>query len=389
MTKTQKLIGGSTVSLLLLAITMFSMCGVKLQKLNSSADDQAFVDDAESEFADDIFDKMEMSEGDEFTDAGDSGEAFGDDPFADDLFSEDSGQQAVADADDNASDSGWDNGGWGGDDWTSDGWGDDGFATSSSETETANAMDAQGFESDDIFAEDNGSMDSSEDPFATDTAVADNSEQQADDWITPELMEKMRREVRDLETIMATQDRVADSLRQIQQMKEFQAIAQSSVEQTRELTQKDFPVDSEGSFTASGRGSDFGSFGSNATGFQLEYEQARSTLLDRQYDAAIAMFSELVVRSDAGDLADNCQYWIAEAYYAKGEYYQAAIEFEKVSAYANSNKSVDAQLMLGLALMKAGEVEQAETELSTVINFYPGKKAARKAQKYIDMIERV
>ncbi len=378
MTKTQKLIGGSTVSLLLLAITMFSMCGVKLQKLNSSADDQAFVDEADSEFSDDIFDKMEMSEGDEFAD---SGEATGDDPFADDLFGDENNAVAENTETQKSADSGWDNSGWGDDDWTSNGWGDDGFATSSSETETANAMDTQELTSEDPFAESG----SSDDPFAEEStqAVADNSEQQADDWITPELMEKMRREVRDLETIMATQDRVADSLRQIQQIEQFRAIAAESAEKTNELTQKDFPVNSQGDYTG------FDSFGDNATAFQLEYEQARSTLLAKDYDSAIAMFSELVLRSDAGDLADNCQYWIAEAYYAKGAYYQAAIEFEKVNAYVNSNKSVDAQLMLGLALMKAGETEQAETELSSVINFYPGKKAARKAQKYIDMIERV
>ena len=94
----------------------------------------------------------------------------------------------------------------------------------------------------------------------------------------------------------------------------------------------------------------------------------------------------LLAQDDRSPLADNCQYWIGEAFYAMGNYYQAIAEFQKVLPLENSNKSNDAQLMIGISLIKAGEPEVARTELNTVVNFAGNSPSAQKAMRYLKIL---
>jgi TolA-binding protein len=70
-----------------------------------------------------------------------------------------------------------------------------------------------------------------------------------------------------------------------------------------------------------------------------------------------------------------------------GRYYEAVAEFQKVYAFAKSNKTNDAQLMIGLAFLKTGEKEMARAELSMLMSFNPQSDSAKKAQKYLRMLE--
>jgi TolA-binding protein len=123
--------------------------------------------------------------------------------------------------------------------------------------------------------------------------------------------------------------------------------------------------------------------------YGASYQEALDDYYTRRYDSAIRKFAELLSRNDQHMLADNCQYWIGESYFAKGDYYQAAAEFHKVYTFMDTNKQDDAQLMIGLSFMKAGERELAVEELSALMNFSKSKETQRKAERYLRQLERV
>ncbi len=68
----------------------------------------------------------------------------------------------------------------------------------------------------------------------------------------------------------------------------------------------------------------------------------------RDYGAAVEKFPSLASAFPNGQLADNTQYWLGEAYYVTQEYDHAAAAFQRVLAnWPNSRKAPDALLKLG------------------------------------------
>ncbi len=122
---------------------------------------------------------------------------------------------------------------------------------------------------------------------------------------------------------------------------------------------------------------------------EMLYQDALDAFYARRYQQAIHRFRKLLVRGDAGELADNCQYWIGECYFAMGDYYQAIVEFEKIYMYENANKLADAQLMVGVALFKIGQMQEAKTELSMVMSLSRNRAVRAKARRYLNMMKRV
>lgn len=196
---------------------------------------------------------------------------------------------------------------------------------------------------------------------------------EAESFLTPTLFDSLNREVGDLSTIAASKTRMIDSLRSELQAVNYQKSAQEFAAETRRKNPR----------PASGRSDDAALFNSE---FGAAYQDALDDFYVRNYQRAIGKFRELVARGGDSELVDNCQYWIGEAYFAMGNYYQAIAEFQKVLPIEKSNKTNDAQLMIGLAFMKAGEAELARTELNTAINFGGNSEAAQKAMRYLQML---
>ncbi|MGH7496185.1 MAG: tetratricopeptide repeat protein [bacterium] len=191
---------------------------------------------------------------------------------------------------------------------------------------------------------------------------------EAESFLTAETFNNLQGEVNELSSISSSKTRMIDSLRAELDIVNSQKSAIGSTASTR-----------------SG-----GKIRSEADVYNTEYGMAYQDALDdfyvRNYDRAIRKFRELLARDDRSPLADNCQYWIGEAFYAMGNYYQAIAEFQKVLPLENSNKSNDAQLMIGISLIKAGEPEVARTELNTVINFAGNSASAQKAMRYLKIL---
>jgi len=117
--------------------------------------------------------------------------------------------------------------------------------------------------------------------------------------------------------------------------------------------------------------------------FQERYQEARQLYLGKKYRDAIQKFQALLDENMRHSLSDNCQYWIGESYWGLGDYQQAAIAFEKVFTFQNSNKDPDAQLKLGLCYRLLGDKERAKQEFQKLIDHYPSSEYVSLARKYL------
>ncbi|MFO1112799.1 MAG: tol-pal system protein YbgF [Rhodospirillales bacterium] len=82
-----------------------------------------------------------------------------------------------------------------------------------------------------------------------------------------------------------------------------------------------------------------------------QYARAFAQLERRQYAESAAGFSDFLKANPNDPLADNARYWLAETYYARGEYGRSAELF--LDAYEKSKtgpKAPDTLLKLGLSL---------------------------------------
>tara|TARA_Y100001970_G_scaffold271430_1_gene366665 strand:- start:3788 stop:4612 length:825 start_codon:yes stop_codon:yes gene_type:complete len=118
----------------------------------------------------------------------------------------------------------------------------------------------------------------------------------------------------------------------------------------------------------------------NAAKYKKQYMKSLGHFQNQEYDNAIQGFSELVASDATNDLADNCQYWLAECYYSKKDFKRAIGEFTKVFNYAGTDKDDDAQLKLGLSYQSMGSIQKAKEEFQRLIDYFPGSEYYPKAK---------
>lgn len=115
-----------------------------------------------------------------------------------------------------------------------------------------------------------------------------------------------------------------------------------------------------------------------------QYDLALNYFHNGEYQIAAMTFQKLLDSNPRSSLADNCQYWIGESRYAQGNYYQAIVEFEKVFMFDSTDKFDDAQIMIGLAYMKAGHTEQARVDFTWLLACYENSEYYQRALRYMD-----
>lgn len=117
--------------------------------------------------------------------------------------------------------------------------------------------------------------------------------------------------------------------------------------------------------------------------YEASYNAALELYRNKQYQQAIATFDLLIQRNPNHPLAANCQYWIGECRFAQGKFYQAIVEFNKVFAHDSGDKQDDAQLMLGLAYLKLGELNNARSEFDWLVSCYNSSEYLNSAHRYL------
>jgi tol-pal system protein YbgF len=90
------------------------------------------------------------------------------------------------------------------------------------------------------------------------------------------------------------------------------------------------------------------------------YNQGYGDLLRRDYPSAEASFHQLVETYPSDRLAGDAQYWLAESYFVRGQYKNAADAFLKgYKTYQAGQKAPDSLLGLGMSLAALGQKQAA------------------------------
>lgn len=97
-----------------------------------------------------------------------------------------------------------------------------------------------------------------------------------------------------------------------------------------------------------------------STSAQEQYDEAFSILRRGDYDRAEKALGSFVVQHKDSPLAGNAQYWLAETYYVRGKYAEAAVAFaEGYKKYPKNPKAPDNLLKLGMSLASLNQKDDA------------------------------
>lgn len=90
------------------------------------------------------------------------------------------------------------------------------------------------------------------------------------------------------------------------------------------------------------------------------YENAYAKIREAKYEEAATAFTQFIQVYPDNKLSANAQYWLAETYYVRGQFADAAKLFAKgYQAYPKSGKTPDNLLKLGLSLAQLGKKKDA------------------------------
>ena len=121
--------------------------------------------------------------------------------------------------------------------------------------------------------------------------------------------------------------------------------------------------------------------------FRDRYSKYYKHYINEDYDLAIAGFNELLAINRNHDLSENCQYWMGEAYFAKGDYAVALKTFYDVFAFPNEKKEDDSQLKIGICYIKLNDNVRAKKELQNYVDQYPQGEFVSKARSYLGQLD--
>jgi tol-pal system protein YbgF len=118
------------------------------------------------------------------------------------------------------------------------------------------------------------------------------------------------------------------------------------------------------------------------------YEAAFELLKEQQYEAAGIAFHQFLASFPNSQLADNAQYWLAEAYYVTDRFDEALVQFQIViSGYPRSRKIPDALLKIGYSNYELGHWDAARAALEQVRNDHADSTAARLADQRLKRMD--
>lgn len=106
------------------------------------------------------------------------------------------------------------------------------------------------------------------------------------------------------------------------------------------------------------------------------YDQAFSDIREAKYPQAEDKFKRFMAMYPGHNLAPNAQYWLAETYYVRGDYQQAARLFAQgYQTYPKGSKAPDSLLKLGLSLAQIGKKEDACLSFAQLKKEHPGDQS--------------
>jgi len=118
------------------------------------------------------------------------------------------------------------------------------------------------------------------------------------------------------------------------------------------------------------------------------YEAAFELLKQQRYAESGAAFEQFLASFPNSQLADNAQYWLAEAHYVLSEFDEALAQFQLViSAYPRSRKIPDALLKIGYSNYELGRWQDARDALAQVGDNFADTTYARLAEQRLKRMD--
>lgn len=118
------------------------------------------------------------------------------------------------------------------------------------------------------------------------------------------------------------------------------------------------------------------------------YQSALNQVNSSEFLKSIATFKKFMAKFPKSDYISNAQYWVAECYFALGDYEQAIKEFQVVvEKYPRSDKAPAALLKQGFSFVQLNMESDAIVFLNNVIKRYPRTKEAKAAEDRIKRLQ--
>ena len=121
--------------------------------------------------------------------------------------------------------------------------------------------------------------------------------------------------------------------------------------------------------------------------YTARYIESLSFYQNGEWNKSLDGFTYLIAVNSSHDLADNCQYWVGEVYYALKDYKRSISEFEKVFSFPGTNKADDTQYKLGLCFLNINNKTRALEEFTKVADYYSNSEYYKKAKQYIKQLQ--
>lgn len=121
---------------------------------------------------------------------------------------------------------------------------------------------------------------------------------------------------------------------------------------------------------------------------QQAYQQAFDHLRDQRYEKAITEFRNYIKNFPKGRYAHVSQYWIAEAFFAQGQFKDAILAYQKlIDNYPNSPKLAEAMLKVAESYYKLNDMSNAQKTAERLLKVYPGTEEAKQGQALLQRIK--
>ncbi|NCC24606.1 MAG: tetratricopeptide repeat protein [Deltaproteobacteria bacterium] len=114
------------------------------------------------------------------------------------------------------------------------------------------------------------------------------------------------------------------------------------------------------------------------------YKKALESFYEKNYDAALSMWTEFVRAFPDNALVSNAIFWQGECHYQKGDFANSVLSYQKViEEHAESNKYRPALLKQGMAFFKMGKDKAGTLVLQDLIKKFPDSVEARRAKGFL------
>ena len=119
------------------------------------------------------------------------------------------------------------------------------------------------------------------------------------------------------------------------------------------------------------------------------YDAAMQDLSPGNYDLAEVGFLSFLSKNPRSELADDARYGLAETFYARKRYEEAAAEYTRVIDMDPMGwKAPAAMLKLGLAYRQLSRVQEARTVWNQLVRDFPNSEEAKVAQQRLNEMGR-